>query len=92
MLEDEMSLDMEEPLEPGHTHTDSTLRTARGLAKLRELLEKECDAQVRPLLGLSCISIKFASSTLACPCRKKHLVVSCCACMGRAWNAREVQP
>ena len=48
MLEDEMSLDMEEALEPGHTRTDSTMRTARGLAKLRELLEKECEAQVFP--------------------------------------------
>ncbi|CAL5226838.1 g9703 [Coccomyxa viridis] len=47
MLEDEMSLDMEEALEPGHTRTDSTMRTARGLAKLRELLEKECEAQAR---------------------------------------------
>lgn len=50
MLEDEMSLDMEEPLEPGYTRTESSLRTARGLAKLRELLEKECEAQVRDAL------------------------------------------
>ena len=47
MLEDEMSLDMEEQVEAAGTRTDSSLRTARGLAKLRELLEKECEAQVR---------------------------------------------
>ena len=50
MLEDEMSLDLEEPLlDARGTRTDSSLRASRGLAKLRELLEKECEAQVRPL-------------------------------------------
>ena len=46
MLEEEMSLDMEEALDPRSTRTDSSMRTFRGLARLRELLEKECDAQV----------------------------------------------
>lgn len=41
-----MSLDMEEALDPRSTRTDSSMRTFRGLARLRELLEKECDAQV----------------------------------------------
>lgn len=49
MLEEEMSLDLEEDLmdlSGTTTLTDSALRTARGLVKLRELLEKECEAQV----------------------------------------------
>lgn len=46
MLEEEMSLDMEESPDPRATRTDSSMRTFRGLARLRELLEKECDAQV----------------------------------------------
>lgn len=44
-----MSLDLEEDLmdlSGTTTLTDSALRTARGLVKLRELLEKECEAQV----------------------------------------------
>ena len=53
MLEDEMSLDLEEPLQDaGGTRTDSSLRASRGLAKLRELLEKECEAQVQRRAGV----------------------------------------
>ena len=49
MLEEEMSLDLEEDLvdlSETTTLTDSALRATRGLLKLRELLEKECEAQV----------------------------------------------
>jgi len=52
MLEEEMSMDMEEALDPRSTRTDSSMRTFRGLARLRELLEKECDAQVGLYLSL----------------------------------------
>ena len=93
MLEDEMSLDMEEALEPGHTRTDSTMRTARGLAKLRELLEKECEAQVFP----PCPACRVHQQIAPHQCRpvhiaRAHVIAWCGARMGMACKPQKMQP
>lgn len=60
-----MSLDLEETMTID-SRTDSVMRTARGLGKLRQLLEKECEAQVgtrcavHPPWGLAvCAALKL---------------------------------